>query len=92
MLPRFQYSFVGEPDLLGGRLSFDTMMWNLLRDQGTNDQQLGAKLQWDRPFFGRLGDQWLFTAQALGAAYNANVLDSELSLFFRSDYKSVSLR
>ena len=77
VLPRYQYSYFGEPDLLGGRVSFDTMFWNLLRDQGTNDQQLGARLQWDRPFSGRLGDQWLFTAQVLGAAYNANVLNGQ---------------
>ncbi len=77
VLPRYQYSFVGQPDALGGRLSFDTMFWNLLRDVGTNDQQLGARLQWDRPFAGRLGDQWLFTAQAAGAAYSANVLNGQ---------------
>ena len=77
VLPRYQYSFVGQPDALGGRLSFDTMFWNLLRDEGTNDQQLGARLQWDRPFTGRLGEQWLFTAQAMGAAYNANVLNNQ---------------
>ena len=77
VLPRYQYSYFGEPDALGGRLSFDTMEWNLLRDEGSNDQQLGARLQWDRPFAGRLGDQWLFTAQAEGAAYNANFLDGQ---------------
>ncbi len=77
VLPRYQYSFVGEPDALGGRLSFDTMEWNLLRDQGTNDQQLGTRLQWDRPYAGHLGDQWLFTAQAMGAVYNANVLNGQ---------------
>ena len=77
VLPRYQYSYVGEPDLLGGRLSFDTMEWNLLRDEGSNDQQLSAKLQYDRPFSGRLGDQWLFTAQAEGAIYNGNVLDGQ---------------
>ncbi len=77
VLPRYQYSYFGEPDALGGRLSFDTMEWNLLRDEGSNDQQLAAKLQWDRPFSGRLGDQWLFTAQALGAVYNGNVLDGQ---------------
>ncbi len=77
VLPRFQYSFVGEPDAFGGRLTFDTMEWNLLRDQGSNDQQLSGRLQWDRPFAGRHGEQWLFTAQAEGAVYNGNVLNGQ---------------
>ena len=77
VLPRYQYSYFGEPDALGGRLSFDTMEWNLLRDTGSNDQQLGARLQWDRPFTGRLGEQWLFTAQGEGAVYNGNVINGQ---------------
>ena len=77
VLPRFQYSFMGEPDILGGRLSFDTQEFNILRQQGTNDQQLGASLTWSRPLAGRLGDQWLLTLQGQGVAYNANVLNGQ---------------
>ena len=77
VLPRYQYSFFGEPDALGGRLSFDTMEWNIIRNEGTNDRQLGAKVQWDRPFAGRLGDQWLFTLYGEAAAYSANVLNAQ---------------
>ena len=77
VLPRFEYSFLGEPDFLGGRISFDTLDYNLTRDEGTNDQRLAARLQWDRPFAGVLGDRWLFTAQAVGAAYNANVANGQ---------------
>jgi LPS-assembly protein len=79
VLPRYQYSYFGEPDGLGGRLSIDTLEYNVLRDLGTNDQQAGAKVQWDRPFTGRLGDQWLFTLQGVGLAYNATVLDNQPS-------------
>jgi len=77
VLPRYQYSYVGETDGWGGRLSFDTMDYNVLRNLGTNDQQAGARLQWDRPFAGRLGDQWLLTVQGTGLAYNATVLDRQ---------------
>jgi LPS-assembly protein len=77
VLPRYQYSYFGEPDALGGRLSIDTIEYNVLRDLGTNDQQAAAKVQWDRPFSGRLGDQWLFTLQGVGLAYNATVLDNQ---------------
>ena len=79
VLPRYQYSYFGEPDLLGGRISFDTTEYNILRNVGTNDQQFNAKVQWDRPFSGALGEQWLFTAQALGNAYSANVLNGQPS-------------
>ncbi len=77
VLPRYQYSYFGEPDALGGRISFDTMEWNIIRNEGTNDRQLGAKVQWDRPFAGQLGDQWLFTLYGEAAAYSANVLNAQ---------------
>ncbi len=77
VLPRFQYSFFGEPDALGGRLSFDTQEFNVSRQQGTNDQRLAGRLTWDRPFAGPLGDRWLFTLQGTAAAYNANVLNAQ---------------
>ncbi len=77
VLPRFEYSYFGEPDLLGGRLSFDTTEFNILRDVGTNDQQLGARLEWNRPFALSGGEQFLLTAQAFGAAYNGNVLNGQ---------------
>jgi len=77
VLPRYTYSYFGEPDGWGGRLSFDTQTFNILRDVGTNDQQLGGKLQWNRPATGALGDQWNFTAWASGAVYSANVLNGQ---------------
>ncbi len=77
VLPRFQYDFLGEPDLLGGRLSFSSQEYNILRDQGTNDQRLAGRLEWNRPFAGRFGDQWLLTLQGVGAFYNANVLNGQ---------------
>ncbi len=77
VLPRFQYDFLSEPDLLGGRLTFNTQEFNILRQQGTNDQRLAGRLEWNRPFAGQLGDQWLLTLQGVGAFYNANVLNGQ---------------
>ncbi len=77
VLPRYQYSFVSQPDFLGGRWSFDTLDYNLLRDVGSNDQQFAGRLQWDRPVAGPLGTRWLFTAQAQGVVYSANFLDGQ---------------
>ncbi len=77
VLPRYQYSFVSEPDFLGGRWSFDTQEFNVTRDVGTNDQRFGARAQWDRPFAGALGDRWLLTLQGVAAAYSANVLNGQ---------------
>ncbi len=77
VLPYYQYSYFGEPDVFGGRISFDAKSFNILRFEGTNDQQAGGLLQWNRTATGALGDQWLFTAWASGVAYNDNVLDGE---------------
>jgi len=77
VLPRYEYSYFGGPDALGGRLSFDTQDFSLLREEGTNDQRVAGRVQWDRPFAGLLGDRWLFTLQGSAAAYNANVLGGQ---------------
>ena len=77
VLPRYQYSYFGQPDALGGRLSIDTTEFNVLRDLGTNDQQAAARIEWNRPATGLLGDKWLFTLQGAGVAYNATSLNAQ---------------
>jgi LPS-assembly protein len=77
VLPNFEYSFFGQPNLLGGRLSLDTQDFDVLRDAGTDDQRLAARVTWTHPFAGLLGERYLFTAQATGAAYHATVLDGQ---------------
>ena len=77
VLPRYEYSFFSEPDGWGGRWSFDTQDFNVLREEGTNDQRAAAKVSWDRPFAGYLGDRWMLSLQGTGAAYNANVLNGQ---------------
>ena len=76
-LPRYVYSFLGEPDWLGGRLSFDSEDFDVLRRQGADVQRVAARVGWDRPFAGLLGEQYLVTADLRAAAYNANVLDGQ---------------
>ena len=75
VLPRYTYSFMGEPDALGGRLSFDTQSFNVLRSIGTNTQRLGASVRWDRPFTGTFGELYNFTFRTDAAAYSATSLN-----------------
>ena len=75
VLPRYQYSFFGEPDRLGGRLSFDTVNFNVVRQIGTNTQRAGGTVTWQRPFSGVLGEQYNVTLQGVGAGYTATSLD-----------------
>ncbi|HTR16971.1 MAG TPA: LPS assembly protein LptD [Acetobacteraceae bacterium] len=72
VLPRFTYSFVGQPDALGGRLSIDTTEFNVLRNTGTSDQRAALALNWDRPFAGYLGERYQLTLNVTSAAYNAS--------------------
>lgn len=76
VLPRYEYSFFGEPDRLGGRLSFDTTNFNVVRSVGTNTQRLGGTLTWQRPFAGLLGERYGLTLQAIGGGYSATSLNT----------------
>ena len=42
VLPRYEYSFFGEPDALGGRLSLDATLSTCCASDGTNTQRLAA--------------------------------------------------
>ncbi len=77
VLPRYNYDFFSEPSFLGGRFSFDTLDFNVLRGEGTDDQRIAARLQWERSFGGALGEQWLLTARVDAAAYNAQGLNNQ---------------
>jgi LPS-assembly protein len=72
VLPRYQYSFVGQPNLAGGSLRLDAGAFNVLRYQGTSTQRTNLSVGWDRPLTGRLGDIWKFTLQVDSAAYVAH--------------------
>jgi LPS-assembly protein len=71
VLPRYQYSYFGEPDALGGRLSVNADAFNLQRERGTNTQRARLSLDWQRPFTGQFGDLWKLTLHADSAAYSA---------------------
>src|ERR1700722_2852569 len=72
VLPRYVYSYVGTPDDWGGRLSVDTGMFNVIRDDGTNTRRASLSLNWERPFQGLVGDLWKVTLHGDSAAYDAS--------------------
>ncbi len=72
VLPRYRYSYFGEPDAWGGRLSIDTGAFNVLRDIGTNTRRANLTVNWSRPFVGPLGDLWKVTLHTDAIAYDAN--------------------
>ncbi len=73
MLPRYEYSFVGTPDSLGGR--FSLVDRRLQRDplrRATNTRRASLTMDYERPFMGLLGDQWKITLHGDAAAYDAS--------------------
>ena len=70
--PRYQYSYFGTPDSLGGRFSLSTGAFNVIRTDGTSTRRASLTMDWERPFVGLLGDQWKFTLHGDAAAYNAS--------------------
>jgi LPS-assembly protein len=89
VLPRYEYSYFGEPDALGGRLSFDTTNFNVVREIGTNTQRAGGTLNWQRPFRGALGEVYNLTAQTVAAAYSATSLDQNPNYYTRGSTEAV---
>ena len=79
VLPRYEYSFVGVPDALGGRFSLDAGAFNVLRQQGTNTQRVSLRADWERPATGALGDLWKLVLHVDAAAYAAHQLDQNPS-------------
>ncbi len=74
VLPRYTYSFTGQPDILGGRLSVDTTDFNLKRDNGVSDQRGELQLNWNRPFHTKMGQQFLLTLRLDSMVYRAKKL------------------
>ncbi|MBN8897964.1 MAG: LPS assembly protein LptD, partial [Rhodospirillales bacterium] len=79
VLPRAQYSYFGLPDSLGGRLSVDTRVFNVIRTYGANTRRGALTVNWDRPFTGPLGDLWKVTLHADTAAYDVSQFDQQPS-------------
>jgi LPS-assembly protein len=75
VLPRYQYSFVGEPDVLGGRASVDVGAFNLIREEGVNTERASLTANWERPVNGSLGDLWTLVLHVDGAGYDTRQLN-----------------
>ncbi len=79
VLPRYQYSFFGQPDALGGRTSVDAGAFNLLRRDGTNTQRASLQVNWERPAVGAYGELYKLTMHGDAAAYSTRQLDAQPS-------------
>jgi LPS-assembly protein len=77
VLPRYEYSYFGQVDRFGGRLSVDTQDFNVIRNEGTNTQRASLTVNYERPFVGSLGDLWQITLHGDAAAYNAAKFDEQ---------------
>jgi LPS-assembly protein len=77
VLPRYQYSYFGEPDALGGRLSLDFNAFNVVRTVGTNTRRAAFTADWTRPFVGQLGDLWTIKLHNDAIAYDANAFNEQ---------------
>src|SRR5205814_1001609 len=74
VVPRYQYSYFGQPDALGGRWLFDGGGFNVFRVTGTDTRRLNGSIEYELPEVGRLGDVWTVRLHLDTAAYDANDL------------------
>jgi LPS-assembly protein len=77
VLPRYQYSYFGQPDDWGGRLSVDVGAFNVMRTVGTDTRRTNLTLNWERPFTGDLGDMWKFVLHTDAIAYDATAFNQQ---------------
>ena len=77
VLPRYEYSYFGQPDDLGGRLSVDAGAFNVIRTVGTDTRRVNLTMNWERPFVGDLGDQWKFVLHTDAIGYDANSFNEQ---------------
>lgn len=75
VLPRYEYSFVGQPDDLGGRTSLDAGAFNVFRQVGTDTRRANLSVNWERPATGALGDLWKLVLHVDSAVYSTTNLN-----------------
>ena len=75
VLPRTQYSYLGTPDAIGGRLAVEAGAFNLLRSHGTSTERANLGLDYSRPWSNDIGQLWTFGAHVDGASYYTHGLD-----------------
>lgn len=75
-LPVADYSWVGQPDALGGRLSVQGNALDLVRIQGTDTRRLSTGATWEAPFSGPLGDRYGLSLSVRTDGYDSDHLPS----------------
>ncbi|MBB2197537.1 LPS-assembly protein LptD [Gluconacetobacter sp. 1c LMG 22058] len=77
VLPHYAFSYFGQPDAWGGRLSLDTDDFYVYRNNGVSDQRGQISANWDRPFRNRLGQLWKLTLHLESAIHRATSLNEQ---------------
>ncbi len=86
VLPRYTYSYFGQPDAWGGRFSLNTTDFIISRSNGVSDQRGEVALNWDRPFNTNIGQKWLLTLHVDSNIYRGSHL-SEMPLYSNRYYR-----
>ncbi|WP_371863391.1 LPS-assembly protein LptD [Acetobacter nitrogenifigens] len=81
ILPSYEYSFLGQPDALGGRLGVNTHDFNIYRSNGTSDQRGELQLNWDRPFRNSWGQKYLLTLRLDSMLYHARSVNERPNFY-----------
>nr|WP_301272437.1 LPS assembly protein LptD [Acetobacter cerevisiae] len=89
VLPRYTYSYLGQPDAWGGRFGVSTTDFNVRRENGTSDMRGQLALNWDRPFTNRLGQKFLLTLHLDSMVYRARKLYQQPN-FYKTGATTVS--
>lgn len=76
-LPRYTYSYFGQPDDWGGRFSLNTTDFYVYRPTGTSDQRGQLGLNWDRPFENKLGQKWMLTLHLDTTLYHSTKFNEQ---------------
>lgn len=72
VLPLLNYSYVGNADRLGGRVSLDLDLEAVTRDQGADTQRLSARAGWALPLRDSLGSIYSFKLALWMDGYNVS--------------------
>jgi LPS-assembly protein len=88
VLPRYQYSYFGQPDAWGGRLALDAGAFNVMRADGTTTRRANLALNWERPYVGALGDLWKLTLHMDSVGYSASDFQQQPNFGTRSNVEA----
>ncbi|MBB3881521.1 LPS-assembly protein LptD [Acetobacter oeni] len=77
VMPHYEYSFLSQPDILGGRLGLNTNDFYVYRSDGARDQRGELQANWDRPFRTSWGQKYLITMRLDSMVYRATHLNQQ---------------